>query len=424
MKKWFCLFLCAMLLLAALTPALAAELPKISFSVSTMSVHIGDNYRLIINSDRAFSSDAVITVLGNNGSRYEIPVKAGALTASVAITSENITEKTTIAYTFGASTAYKTAKPQQCKVTLFAYPRINFAQKEYITFVGSKYAVKATIRNSNGILNKTTLELRDQNGMVLATRDVQKGAGEVSFSVNLTDETYGRHDLVVYMDDKPLEGTAYFAVGRLKDPIVMGVDIPGEQKYLAMSLDCAYGDVQTVRLLDLLDSYDVNLTWFVTGQWAKAYPDHIRDFIARGHEVGNHSVGHGHMTQMGTHDKIDQILRTNNFVIEYCGVKPKLFRPPFDEYDKYIKGVCQAEGMYVTMWSIDSKDWDNTLSYEKVFERVTKSMNSGDIILMHNDGQHTYELIKNLVPYCRELGFEFVTISELIELGEVRVKTN
>lgn len=425
MKRLICLAVCCMLLWTASAPALAAEkTPKVSFWTASTTLHLDEPYRLIINLDRAFKTETAIAVLGSDGSRHTLNVKPGVFAASFTVAPQGLTEKTVVTYTFEKSDQYQTAKPQQCKVTLVAYPRVTFSQKEYISFVGSKYAVKASIRNPNGILDKTTLELRDQNGLLLASRAVAKGATGVSFSVEWTEETYGGHDLTVWMDGKPLEGTAYFAVGRLKDPILTGVDIPGDKKYLAMSLDCAYGDVQTVQLLDLLDEYDVNLTWFVTGQWAKAFPDHVRDFIARGHEVGNHSIGHPRMNALGLHEKFDQIRRTNEMVVEYCGVKPKLFRPPFGEYDKYIKAICQADGMYVTMWSIDSKDWDNKLSYDEVFERVTKSMNSGDIILMHNDGQHTYELIKNLVPYCRERGFEFVTISELAAMGELRVKAN
>ena len=423
MKKSL-VFVLICLILSVSASALAAGTPKVSFAEASMSVNIDENYRLVLRLDRAFAADTDVTLAGSDGSRLTVPFVAGAVTASADVSPEGLTEKTVVTYTFAASEAYQTAKPQQCKVTLVPYPRVAFSQKEYLSFVGSKYAVKATLRNPNGILKKTTLELRGKDGILLASRAVAKGASAVSFSVDLTGETYGGHDMTVWMNGKQLEGTAYFAVGRLKDPILTGVDMPEGKKYLALSLDCAYGDFQTIQLLDLLDAHDVNLTWFVTGQWAKAYPDHVRDFIERGHEVGNHSIGHPHMVPLDLYRKFDQIRRTNDLIVEACGVKPKLFRPPFGEYDKYMKAICQADHMLLTMWSVSSKDSDNSYTYEAIYERLTTSLHSGDIILMHNDGQHTYEVLTNFIPYCKSLGYEFVTISELLALGEIRVKSN
>jgi len=51
-------------------------------------------------------------------------------------------------------------------------------------------------------------------------------------------------------------------------------------------------EVQTARVLDVLEANDVRGTFFVLGMVAKAKPELVRRIAARGHEIASHGISH------------------------------------------------------------------------------------------------------------------------------------
>lgn len=53
-------------------------------------------------------------------------------------------------------------------------------------------------------------------------------------------------------------------------------------------------DVGIPKLLDIYEKYGAQCTFFVTGDYAKAFPQSIRQIHSKGHEIGSHGAAHGH----------------------------------------------------------------------------------------------------------------------------------
>ena len=75
-----------------------------------------------------------------------------------------------------------------------------------------------------------------------------------------------------------------------------------DKKQVALSFDAAWGNEQTDDLLKILDKYKVKTTFFLVGDWVDKYPESVKEIADKGHDVGNHSDTHPHMTQMSTSD--------------------------------------------------------------------------------------------------------------------------
>lgn len=84
-----------------------------------------------------------------------------------------------------------------------------------------------------------------------------------------------------------------------------------DKKQVALSFDAAWGNEQTEHLLDILDKYNVKTTFFLVGDWVEKYPESVKEISKRGHDVGNHSNTHPHMTQMSVDDMNTQIQTCN-----------------------------------------------------------------------------------------------------------------
>ncbi len=189
------------------------------------------------------------------------------------------------------------------------------------------------------------------------------------------------------------------------------VDTP--EKKVALSFDACWGAEKTPLLLDILDDYDIKTTFFVTGIWVDEYPEVAAKIVSRGHEIGNHSASHPHMSKLTPAQIEDELREVEKKIYKICRKRTVLFRPPFGEYNNTLIETAGNLGYKTIQWSIDSLDWQNH-SKEAIIERVTGKAHNGAIVLFHNDGLHTPAALPEVIEFYQENDYEIVPISQLI----------
>lgn len=296
-------------------------------------------------------------------------------------------------------------------------PRLDFPGANYVGYMGYDFAMQMQVRSSGRLSESKTLELRDQHGRVWATKTFQPGATSLTFKVALYETHLGGYDLTVWCGDTQVSvDSAYLAVTDKHQKAVQTVSTT--QPYMSLSFDCAYVDTPTDELLALLDEMNIKATFFMTGEFVLNFPESAKKIRDAGHEIGCHSLSHPHLLDYHLDMRFKQVRRNVEIIRETLGVNPRLFRPPFGEFDVTISAPARAEGMEICLWSIDSKDWDWNYTPEKVLKQITKNVGPGTIILFHLDGYHTRQVLPQAVKYYREeLGLEFVPITQLMAMG-------
>ena len=73
-----------------------------------------------------------------------------------------------------------------------------------------------------------------------------------------------------------------------------------QDKSLSLTFDAAWGNEDTLQLIDILGKYGVKATFFVVGEWAEKYPSSVKALHDAGHEVMNHSNTHEHFTKLSS----------------------------------------------------------------------------------------------------------------------------
>ncbi len=144
-----------------------------------------------------------------------------------------------------------------------------------------------------------------------------------------------------------------------------------DKKQVALSFDAAWGNEQTEHLLEILDKYKVKSTFFLVGDWVKNYPDSVKDIAKHGHDVGNHSNTHPHMTQMSSSDMVGQIQSCNEKIKELTGKTPTLFRAPYGDYNNDVVKSVNGCNMYCVQWDVDSLDWKDPTP-EQIKQNIMK----------------------------------------------------
>ncbi len=186
-----------------------------------------------------------------------------------------------------------------------------------------------------------------------------------------------------------------------------------EEKKIAISFDAAWGDEFTDDILNTLDQYNVKTTFFLVGFWVDKYPDWVKEFHNRGHEVGNHSSTHPHMSQLSKEQIKNELKQTGDKIQAITGVQPTVFRPPFGDYNNLLIETAEELGYYTIQWDVDSLDWKE-MGVTPVVDRVTRNVQSGSIVLFHNNAKYVAEFLPLVLQRLQEQGYEIVPISELI----------
>lgn len=133
-----------------------------------------------------------------------------------------------------------------------------------------------------------------------------------------------------------------------------------DDKKIALTIDAAWEDDKTEFILKTLEKYDVKATFFLCGFWVEKYPEQVKAIHAAGHELGNHTATHPHMTQLSKKEMCKEIEDFEKLMEKTIGERTKIFRAPYGEYDDNVILTVRSLGYEVLQWDIDTVDikWD------------------------------------------------------------------
>lgn len=206
-------------------------------------------------------------------------------------------------------------------------------------------------------------------------------------------------------------GIGVLASGGRRLPIY---GVKTDKKQVAISFDAAWGADDTDTLIEILGKHNVRATFFVVGGWVDKYPDEVKKLADAGHRVENHSSTHPHMTKLSKDQMVNEIVTCNKKIAAVTGRTPKLFRPPYGDYDNSVVETVESLGMYAIQWNCDSLDWQDSATTESITRRVTEKATNGTIILCHNDAKYTPSALPAILEKLQGDGYEFVLIEDLI----------
>ncbi|MBU5332870.1 polysaccharide deacetylase family protein [Anaerocolumna aminovalerica] len=172
-------------------------------------------------------------------------------------------------------------------------------------------------------------------------------------------------------------------------------------------------------MLKILEKHNIKVTFFMTGGWIEKYPDDVKAIAAAGHDLGNHSENHKHMSQLSKEQSIEEIMKPHNKVKELTGIDMNLFRPPYGDYNNTLIQATREAGYHCIQWDVDSLDWKD-YGAKSIVDTVVNNnhLGNGSIILCHNGAKYTKDALESMITGLKDKGYEIVPISQLIYTGE------
>ncbi len=165
----------------------------------------------------------------------------------------------------------------------------------------------------------------------------------------------------------------------------------------------------TPKILAILNRNAARATFFEEGRHIHHRHALMREILASGDEIGNHSFTHP------LYPGNWQLAATNRGIDAATGFTPCLFRPPYGGIDYKVRRAASTNHLEIIMWDVDSRD-DKHPGITKIQTNATGLARNGSIILMHDGGHHpqTVAALPAVIRGLRARGFRFTTVSQLL----------
>jgi peptidoglycan/xylan/chitin deacetylase (PgdA/CDA1 family) len=203
----------------------------------------------------------------------------------------------------------------------------------------------------------------------------------------------------------------------LEDIDVNVTPAPSEcEGYVALTFDDG-PTLLTGQLLDILDRVGVPAVFFNMGVFIEQRPDDVRAMVAAGHQVGNHTMTHAHLSALSPAEQLAEIRSTSEAHEAVTGDGLELFRPPYGDTNPAVRAVAADEGLTEVLWNADSRDFEAT-SVEEILEAST-SMEDGGILLLHDGKPLTIAAVPQIVDHYHRAGMCFGLVGVTTEAQDV-----
>jgi len=223
------------------------------------------------------------------------------------------------------------------------------------------------------------------------------------------------------------------------------------QSQIALTFDGGYLDNAASDILNILKQENIKATFFLTGIFLRKYPDVVKQMVAEGHEIGNHTWTHPHLTTFAQNHKHitlnnitpefiqQELLRTAElFKLVTNKQMAPLWRAPYGEHNEEIRLWAAQAGFRHVGWTMgrnweegmDTMDWvadKNSSAYHSADEIADKILSfgsdsqfgaNGTIILMHlgtlRTDDYPHDKLPMIIDQLKKRGYIFVKLSDML----------
>ncbi|GAA3799896.1 polysaccharide deacetylase family protein [Streptomyces coacervatus] len=180
---------------------------------------------------------------------------------------------------------------------------------------------------------------------------------------------------------------------------------------LNVTIDDGPDPVWTPRVLKVLRDNGVKAVFCMIGTSAAQHPELVRQVVAEGHRLCDHSVHHDTaMDHKATAYQHAEIVDAQRMIEQASGgVKPMYYRVPGGAFTPYSRQIAASLGMRPLGWNIDTDDY-KLPGVQAIINTVERELPNGSTVLFHDGGgdrSQTVAALTDLLPRLKAQGYAF-----------------
>lgn len=202
-----------------------------------------------------------------------------------------------------------------------------------------------------------------------------------------------------------------------------------DPKKIAITFDDGPDPIYTPKILSILKNNNAPATFFIIGANGTQNQGLLRQMVAEGNEIGNHTFTHPNVTGISDKQFSFELNSTESLLASAIGRHSLLFRPPYAEDIEPVTPdqihpvqFATDQGYYTVSMHIDPGDWSSP-GVDQIVNNVVNSAASGqgNIVLLHDGGgdrSQTVAALPQIIEGLRAKGFDLVTVSDLMGVSK------
>ena len=187
-------------------------------------------------------------------------------------------------------------------------------------------------------------------------------------------------------------------------------------------------------VLDILDSFGVKATFFITGinsgkgaidDDRKPWKGLIERMFHSGHQIASHTWSHQDLNKLTRSQRRDQMIRNEMAFRNIIDCFPTYMRPPYSNCSAESSCVDDMKelGYHITYFDVDTRDYINNTpdlidKSKAIFDRVMSDRNPRDkpfLVIGHDVHKQTvYNLTAHMLRRISAEGYRAVTLGECL----------
>lgn len=194
-----------------------------------------------------------------------------------------------------------------------------------------------------------------------------------------------------------------------------------------------FDDGPTEKTGDLLDVFEefntknpdftAHATLFTIGSLLTTQnADVLKRAVGMNFELGNHTYTHTNLTTLTDEKVIEELRLTDEKLKSIDGKAVHPVRPAGGHADKRVLSLYKTIFINWTA-TLGAQDYEPSTTENDIYNMVMTSALDGGIVLMHQGYDKSVAAVKRLLPDLKKIGFQVVSVSELIKFYDVKAET-
>lgn len=182
--------------------------------------------------------------------------------------------------------------------------------------------------------------------------------------------------------------------------------LASKQPKLYLTFDDGPTEEVTYKILSILKREKVPATFFCTGNNVKIHSDIYQKILNNGHSVGNHTMNHINGWKKNKGEYLKDVKEASQYI------NSNLFRPPYGKLN-ILALPSLLKSYKVVVWDVLSGDFDFTLEVNQVIHNVIDNVQSGSILVFHDNKKYknsTLTALPKVITTLKKRGFGFEAI--------------
>jgi peptidoglycan/xylan/chitin deacetylase (PgdA/CDA1 family) len=178
---------------------------------------------------------------------------------------------------------------------------------------------------------------------------------------------------------------------------------------VALTFDDGPHPIHTPATLAILKEKGATATFFLIGKNIEGNEHVVRQIVADGHAIGNHSFTHDNFSPLWSAKKLTADIAQNQDLLQTFTTNKIHYRPPFGVTNPTIAKAVTQLNLSAVGWSLRSYDTVAKNS-EMLLKKILENIKPKDIILLHEAAPHTTATLAKLIDGIKAKGYTLTKI--------------